>query len=245
MIRGVHAMFYSDQAEAARAFLRDRLGLPSTDVGEGWLMFDLPEVELGCHPTGQGPPAGTHDVSFTCDDLERTVTELRGRGVEFEGDIVDRGYGKVIHLVVPGGVKVELFQARYARRGDERRSHVQAFLERYAVALSRGDLKTISASWVLPGLVVSDQGAVAVSGREQIETFMAGAQLQYRSEGIAYTRPELKRLEPLSDGLVACDVDWPLITPDGVVKGKESGRYLLQGAGASLAIRCVVMLGAS
>jgi hypothetical protein len=35
MIRGMHGMFYSSQAEALRAFLRDKLGLHGTDVGGG------------------------------------------------------------------------------------------------------------------------------------------------------------------------------------------------------------------
>ena len=49
MIRGVHTMFYSSEPEALRAFLRDKLGLTSyTDVGEGWLIFDLPEADMGC-----------------------------------------------------------------------------------------------------------------------------------------------------------------------------------------------------
>ena len=61
MIRGVHAMFYSSEPEALRAFLRDKLGLPHTDVGQGWLIFDLPEADLGCHPAdkGAGAPSGT------------------------------------------------------------------------------------------------------------------------------------------------------------------------------------------
>ncbi len=42
MIRGVHAMFYSSEAEALRAFLRDKLGFSATDVGGGWLIFALP-----------------------------------------------------------------------------------------------------------------------------------------------------------------------------------------------------------
>ena len=45
MIKGVHTMFYTSQAAELRAFLRDTLGLPSTDVGDGWLIFDLPEAE--------------------------------------------------------------------------------------------------------------------------------------------------------------------------------------------------------
>ena len=36
MIRGMHAMFYSSEAEALRTFLKDKLGLAGTDVGGGW-----------------------------------------------------------------------------------------------------------------------------------------------------------------------------------------------------------------
>ena len=50
MIKGVHTMFYSSEPEALRAFLRDKLGFPFTDVGDGWLIFDLPEADMGCHP---------------------------------------------------------------------------------------------------------------------------------------------------------------------------------------------------
>ena len=50
MIKGVHTMFYSSKEEELRAFIRDKLGLPGTDVGGGWLIFDLPEADMGCHP---------------------------------------------------------------------------------------------------------------------------------------------------------------------------------------------------
>ena len=42
MIRGMHAMFYSSEADALREFIRDQLGLAGTDVGGGWLIFDAP-----------------------------------------------------------------------------------------------------------------------------------------------------------------------------------------------------------
>jgi hypothetical protein len=48
MIRGMHAMFYSSQPEALRAFLGDKLGLAGRDVGGGWLIFDAPDADLGC-----------------------------------------------------------------------------------------------------------------------------------------------------------------------------------------------------
>jgi catechol 2,3-dioxygenase-like lactoylglutathione lyase family enzyme len=115
MIRGVHTMFYTSQPEALRAFLRDKLGFPCTDVGDGWLIFDLPEADMGCHPAddAEGAPSGTHHISFYCDDVRETVRELRDRGVEFTDEISDRGYGLVTHFRMPGGLEVELYQPSY------------------------------------------------------------------------------------------------------------------------------------
>jgi catechol 2,3-dioxygenase-like lactoylglutathione lyase family enzyme len=112
----MHAMFYSDRPEELRAFFRDALGLRGTDVGGGWLIFDPPEADLGVHPTaGEEVPSGTAALSFTCDDLQATVAELRARGVEFAGEIEDRGYGLVTRFRVPGGFEIELYQPKYSK----------------------------------------------------------------------------------------------------------------------------------
>jgi catechol 2,3-dioxygenase-like lactoylglutathione lyase family enzyme len=116
MIRGMHAMFYSSEADALRAFLKDKLGLAGMDVGGGWLIFDAPEADLGVHPTVGGALAsGTSDISFYCDDIAQTVGELRARGVEFTQEVEDRGYGLVTFFKVPGGFKVQLYQPRYTK----------------------------------------------------------------------------------------------------------------------------------
>jgi len=117
MIKGVHTMFYSSEPEQLRAFLRDKLGFPATDVGDGWLMFDLPEADMGCHPdkTPDGRPSGTHRISFYCDDVAATVRELRARGVEFVDEVRDCGYGLATHFRVPGGFELELYQPTYAK----------------------------------------------------------------------------------------------------------------------------------
>jgi predicted enzyme related to lactoylglutathione lyase len=116
MIRGVHTMFYSSQAAELRAFLRDKLGFPATDVGEGWLIFNLPEADMGVHPTEEGgAPSGTPDISFYCDDIEATVRELKSRGVEFTGEVQDMGYGLVTHFKAPGGFDLQLYQPRYSK----------------------------------------------------------------------------------------------------------------------------------
>jgi predicted enzyme related to lactoylglutathione lyase len=118
MIRGIHTMFYSSEPEALRAFLRDKLGFASfTDVGEGWLIFDLPEADMGCHPAmgEDGKESGTHNISFYCDDIKQTVEELKRRGVRFTDEVADQGYGLVTHFSMPGGVEVQLYQPLYKR----------------------------------------------------------------------------------------------------------------------------------
>jgi len=122
MIKGVHTMFYSSEPEAFRAFLKDKLGFRHTDIGHGWLLFDLPEADMGCHPADNiekdGKPTGTHDISFYCDDVEKTVAELKEKGVEFTGEIENRGYGLVTFFKMPGNVQVQLYQPLYQKKFD-------------------------------------------------------------------------------------------------------------------------------
>ena len=119
MIKGVPAMFHSAQVDQLRDFIKDKLRLPCTDVGGGWLIFDVKEGDVGCHPTDGDTASGTHDISFYCDDLRATVAELRSRGVTLDDDIADDGYGFVTHVTMPGDVKVQIYQPKYAKRVKE------------------------------------------------------------------------------------------------------------------------------
>ena len=109
MIRGMHGMLYSTDAEATRAFFRDVLGLPATDVGEGWLIFDMLEADLGVHP---GDAPGFH-VSFYTDNLAATVADLETKGVRFTMPVENQGFGLVTHFEAPGGLEVQLYQPFY------------------------------------------------------------------------------------------------------------------------------------
>ena len=119
MIKGVHTMFYTSEPEALRAFFRDKLGFPATDVGGGWLIFDLPEADLGCHPADEsgehGAPNGTHDISFYCDDIEKTVAELAEAGVTVSGDVQDVGFGRATWIEAPGGLRIQIYQPSYTK----------------------------------------------------------------------------------------------------------------------------------
>lgn len=115
MIRGMHGLLYSSDPEATRAFFRDVMKLPGSDVGEGWWIFDFPEGELGVHPVEDPKDAGVHNVSFYCDDIHRTVADLKRRGVEFTQEIEDHGFGLVTFIKAPGGITIELYEPRYEK----------------------------------------------------------------------------------------------------------------------------------
>ena len=110
-------MFYSSQAKELREFLRDKLGFRATDIGDGWLIFDLPEADMGVHPSGgeHDAPSGTHYISFYCDDIASTVAELKKKGVKFTTEIEDHGYGLVTFFEVPGDFQLQLYQPKYPK----------------------------------------------------------------------------------------------------------------------------------
>jgi hypothetical protein len=116
-------MFYTSQPEELRRFIRDKLGFTFTDVGDGWLIFDLPEADMGCHPAedADGARSGTSHLSFYCDDIDMTVAELKRRGVEFAGPVVNTGWGLVTQFKVPGDFEVMLYQPLYPKRSASKR----------------------------------------------------------------------------------------------------------------------------
>jgi catechol 2,3-dioxygenase-like lactoylglutathione lyase family enzyme len=114
VITGAHVTIFAEDAEAARAFFRDVLGFPHVDAGDGWLIFATPPTEIGIHPgAGWGEAEGHHLLFLMCDDLERTVEELKAKGVEFVEPIADEGFGLTTSLKVPGAGRLGLYQPAY------------------------------------------------------------------------------------------------------------------------------------
>ena len=114
MIAGAHAIVFAEDAEVARAFVRDVVGLPSVDAGEGWLIFALPPAELAFHPgPGWGLGSGQHLLFLMCHDVHRAVADLEAKGVEFVAPITDEGYGLVTRFKVPGAGEMGLYEPRH------------------------------------------------------------------------------------------------------------------------------------
>jgi hypothetical protein len=112
VIDGAHVILYSQDADADRAALRDVLGFRHVDVGGGWLIFGLPPSEVAVHPTDGLPQ---HELYLMCDDVEATVADLDGTGIEVTAPIENQGWGLVTRLRLPGGSELGLYQPRHER----------------------------------------------------------------------------------------------------------------------------------
>ena len=111
MITGAHAIIYSRQPDADRALLRDVLGLSHVDVGGGWLIFGLPPAEIAVHPSDSND---VHELYFMCDDIEAFAREMSARNVAC-GPVLNRGWGLLVEMGLPGGGKIGVYQPRHAR----------------------------------------------------------------------------------------------------------------------------------
>ena len=111
---GIHTLLYTSEPEKLRAVLRDVFGFRHVDAGDGWLIFGLPPAEMGVHPAEQPHGrAGTHSVSFMCDDIQSTVKELRAQGIQVLGEPQDQGFGITVIAALPGGCHVMLYEPRH------------------------------------------------------------------------------------------------------------------------------------
>jgi catechol 2,3-dioxygenase-like lactoylglutathione lyase family enzyme len=110
VITGVHAIVFSPEAEKVRAFFKDLLSLPSVDAGGGWLIFALPPAEVAVHPTDGN---GHHELYLMCDDIQATLAELRGKGVEVAREATDQGWGLVAAIRLPDGSEFPIYEPRH------------------------------------------------------------------------------------------------------------------------------------
>jgi predicted enzyme related to lactoylglutathione lyase len=109
VISGAHAILFSTDAEADRAFLKDVLGLPFVDSGGGWLIFALPPAEVAVHPAA----ARSHELFLLCVDLEATLSGLEARGVTVKRPVQEQDWGRLSTLLLPSGAELGIYQPKH------------------------------------------------------------------------------------------------------------------------------------
>ncbi len=110
MITGAHAMIFTADEAADRAFLRDVLEIPCIDSGGGWLIFKLPPAELGVHSGDNG----FHQIYLICDDADAFVAAMAEKGVETV-PISQEAWGRSTGVKLPGGGTLGIYEAHHAR----------------------------------------------------------------------------------------------------------------------------------
>jgi hypothetical protein len=109
MISGAHVVIYSRNAKADREFFRTVLKFPHIDVGDGWLIFALPAAEFAVHP---GPQNDSHELYLMCEDLKKTIKELKQKKVKCSVPNVQE-WGTIVRVNLPGGGKLGLYQPKH------------------------------------------------------------------------------------------------------------------------------------
>jgi catechol 2,3-dioxygenase-like lactoylglutathione lyase family enzyme len=117
---GTHVVFFSADADADRAFLRDVLGFESVDAGHGWLIFAMPPTETAVHPAPPSAAAKSAqpnaqgamldaEVYFMCDDIRATVRALEEKKVKCPPVEKER-WGLRTSIPLPSGGHIGLYQ---------------------------------------------------------------------------------------------------------------------------------------
>jgi hypothetical protein len=106
MITGAHAILYSTDAEADRAFFRHLLELPFADAGHGWLVFALPPAELAVHPAER---SGAQELYLTCDDVAAFVERMTAAGVACTVPVAEQ-WGSITQVTLPGGGSLGVYE---------------------------------------------------------------------------------------------------------------------------------------
>jgi hypothetical protein len=110
MIYGAHAIIYSTNAEADRAFVRDVLKYRFADAGHGWQIFALPPAELAFHPSEKND---VHELYLMCDDVQDLIADMTRRGIPTT-PVHEERWGLLTRITLPSGGKLGIYQPKHA-----------------------------------------------------------------------------------------------------------------------------------
>jgi predicted enzyme related to lactoylglutathione lyase len=83
IMRLTYVIKYVGDMERAVKFYRDELRLTLRFQSPGWTEFETGETTLALHQASEDHPAGTSQLGFGTDDIDRFYAEKKDNGVEF------------------------------------------------------------------------------------------------------------------------------------------------------------------
>ncbi|RYZ02859.1 MAG: hypothetical protein EOO73_30205 [Myxococcales bacterium] len=163
------------------------------------------------------------------------TTARSARSDAIEASEQERELGSGHHQVAP-------------KRPTEHREQasVQRYLDRFAEAMTSGDMRTMTQLWGVPAFVIGRTEARVVQSESEVEQFFEGSKDAYNERGITRTRAEIQHLDWVGTDLVVATVRWPYLNEHDEELGEESSSYtLLRGEDGSYKLRSILMRGAS
>lgn len=106
---------------------------------------------------------------------------------------------------------------------------IDEMLVKLGKAVSAGDLRGVSDTYVFPALFMSDEKSFVIESAEELEKMFAAGQKWYQENGIVETRAELESIDEMTDTIAAVNVRWPGFDKDGKPTDyTETSHYILQ-----------------
>lgn len=106
----LHVILFTPDLSRMRAYYAETLGFePEGDDPPHWVDFRTGGAVLALHPTSE-QHAQHVQLSFAVDDIEAEVKAMQARGVQFEDEIHEQPYGRLVHLHDVDGNRLSLLE---------------------------------------------------------------------------------------------------------------------------------------
>lgn len=111
MIDGISRVWLPvSEMDAAVAFYRDKLGLEVEEHDGDWAEVSAGNERIGLNASESPGGSGGAVIAFSVDDLDGTVEQLKGNGVEFSGDISEHPWGRIAPFKDADGNDLQVYE---------------------------------------------------------------------------------------------------------------------------------------
>jgi predicted enzyme related to lactoylglutathione lyase len=110
MIKGIATVWLPvTDMQRAVSFYRDSLGLDVVEHDGDWTEVTAGDQRIGLNE-GESPSGdGGAVIAFAVDDIDQTISGLKGNGVEFSDDVSEHPWGKIAPFKDADGNDLQLY----------------------------------------------------------------------------------------------------------------------------------------